>query len=153
MHVLVVFGSQFGTTAELARAIGAALAPRHTVEVLDAGRAHDITGAGVDLVLVGAPTQLYGHRILVRPFLRNLRERGFAGVAAAAFDTHMPGASAEGAAAIGRSLTDAGLILVVPPEGFVVANFKGPLAEGEAERAAAWATSTTDRVAAVTPLR
>jgi len=40
---------------------------------------------------------------------------------------------------IARSLERSGGNLLAPPEGFVVLGMKGPLKEGELERAAGWA--------------
>ena len=84
MNVLVVYASQFGNTARLARVVGSALEPRHHVRVVTFRDARGLTGEAVDLLLVGAPTQMFGRRLLVRTFLDGLRRHGFAGVAAAA---------------------------------------------------------------------
>ncbi len=89
MNLLVVYASQFGNTEHLAKTIGSALEPRHTVRVIAAKDARDLTGEGVDLLLVGAPTQMFGRRRLVRSFLDGLTRHGFSAVAAAAFDTRM----------------------------------------------------------------
>ena len=153
MDILIVYGSQFGTTAHLARAMGDALAPDHRVHVLHARDAATIPGSEVDLLIVGAPTQMHGLRLLVRPFLATLAERGYHDVAAAAFDTRTSGpADRTGSAAdgIARRLTSAGCRLVRPPVGFVVADWKGPLAETEEARATAWVRDVAD---AATPVR
>lgn len=142
MHVLIVYGSTFGTTRALAETIGAAMGPDHSVQVIDQTAAEDAFGMDVDLLLVGAPTQLHGFRLLGRRFLANLRRRAFADVAAAAFDTRMPGPVRRTGAAsdvIARGLEAGGCRLVVPPESFIVVGREGPLAEGEEARAIAWA--------------
>jgi flavodoxin len=149
MHVLIVYGTQFGTTHKLARAIGAALEADHDVRLLDPHEARDVTADGVDVLFVGAPTQMHGLRLLVRPFLEGLVEHGFAGMAAAAFDTRMPGPKERTGAesdVIASHLEQAGCRLVAPPESFLVAEFQGPLAEGEEARAQAWARSVVARV-------
>jgi flavodoxin len=141
MRVLIVFGSQFGTTEQLAREMGAAIAGLHEVEVVGAHVAEELTGHGVDLLIVGAPTQFKGHRLLVRDFLRSLEENGFPGVAAAAFDTRAHGdRSSTGSAAesIARLLAAAGCNVLAPAESFGVAGIRGPLDPGEVERARAW---------------
>lgn len=51
--------------------------------------ARALTGDGVDLLLVGAPTQMFGRRLLVRSFLDGLTRHGYGGVAVVAFDTRM----------------------------------------------------------------
>ena len=43
---------------------------------------------------------------------------------------------------IANSLEKKGVTLLVPPAGFVVKGIKGPLREGELERAAGWAQET-----------
>jgi flavodoxin len=151
MNVVVVYGTQFGTTHKLARTIGAALESEHSVRVLDAREASDLTAAGVDLLFVGAPTQMHGLRLLVRPFLDGLAGHGFAGVPAAAFDTRMDGPKERTGAqsdVIASHLERAGCRLVAPPESFIVAEFQGPLADGEDVRATAWARSVVERLGA-----
>lgn len=153
MNVLIVYGSQFGTTEHLARVMGEALTPEHRVQVVPEKSARSLTGEGLDVLLVGAPTQFGGQRILVRRFLNGLRDHGFAGVAAAAFDTRSPGEESKtGAAAriIEEQLRAAGCAVVAPPEGFIVPNYKG-LAPGEEVRARAWASNVVRSVALAAP--
>jgi flavodoxin len=141
MHVLIVYGSQFGTTERLAREMAEAVSVMHTVDVVGAHAAEDLRGVGVDLLIVGAPTQFKGHRLLVRGFLKHLEQNGFSGVAAAAFDTRSHGDRGEtGSAAesIALLLSAAGCNLLAPAESFTVAGLRGPLDEGELQRARAW---------------
>ena len=152
MDILIVYGTQFGTTEHLARAMGDALSGEHAVRVLRPREAAMVAGADVDLVIVGTPTQMRGLRLLVRPFLNAVERQGYRDVAVAAFDTRMPGPedqTGSAADAIARRLTSAGCRLVGVPEGFVVSDMKGPLAEGEEARAVAWAR---DIAAAARPL-
>jgi hypothetical protein len=61
------------------------------------------------------------------------------GKVAAAFDTRIDNRHAGGAAnGISRRLRHHGYSLVAQPEGFLVEDMAGPLAEGELSRAAAW---------------
>lgn len=152
MNVLVVYASQFGNTERLARAIGSALEPRHTVRVVATKDA--LTGDGVDLLFVGAPTQMFGRRLIVRSFLDGLKSHGFGGRAAAAFDTRMGTPTQRNAAAsetIAARLQAAGCRLIVAPESFLVAGFIGPLVEGEEQRAKTWALDVAERLAVATP--
>jgi flavodoxin len=152
MRILIVYGSQFGTTADLAGAMGDALAGDDAVRVLHARDATSIPGSDVDLLVVGAPTQMHGLRLLVRPFLAGLAERGYRDVAAAAFDTRgegTPDKTGSAADGIAARLVKAGCRLVRPPEGFVVSDLKGPLADGEQDRAIDW---IRDVAAAATPV-
>jgi flavodoxin len=150
MNVLVVYASQFGNTERLARVIGGALESRHHVQVVRAKDARDLTGKGVDLLLVGAPTQMFGRRLLVRSFLDGLKRHGLAGIAAAAFDSRMGTPTQKNAAeaeVIATRLQAAGCRLVVPPESFLVSGFTGPLVEGEEDRARGWALGVAERLA------
>jgi flavodoxin len=150
MNVLVVYASQFGNTERLARAMGAALEPHGTIRVVAATDALDQLAEDLDLLLVGAPTQMFGRRHLVRTFLDGLKRRGIRNLRAAAFDTRMgtpTQKNASEAEAIARRLEAAGCRLVAPPESFLVTGFTGPLVEGESARAARWATSLLERSA------
>jgi flavodoxin len=151
LRILVVYSSRFGNTERLAWAIAAALEPDHPVRVVAAGDAEDLRGEDVDLLIVGAPTQVRGLLLGVRGFLRTLRSHGFTGTRAAAFDTRMVGdRSQTGSAAdvIARGLRNAGCELAVEPESFLVAEFTGPLADLEEQRAVAWAHRVASFVAA-----
>ncbi len=153
MNILIVFASQFGNTERVARAIGDALEPRHTVRLVAARDAQTLTGDGVDLLIIGSPTQMFGWRLLVRSFLGGLKRHGFGGKAAAAFDTRMGTPTEKNAAAsetIAERLQGAGCHLVAPAESFLVAGFTGPLVEGEEERARSWARGVVDRLAVAT---
>lgn len=143
MRVLIVYGSQFGTTERLAREMGDAIAALHEVDVMSAHEAQDLSGSGVHLLVVGAPTQFKGHRLLVRGFLKHLQRQGFTGCAAAAFDTRAHGDRGEtGSAAesIALLLSGAGCNLLVPAESFLVEGMRGPLDAGELDRARMWIT-------------
>ncbi|MFI5262166.1 MAG: flavodoxin family protein [Candidatus Limnocylindrales bacterium] len=152
MNVLVVYGTQFGPTEHVAHIIGSALQAHHRVNVIAAGDAYAVAGTGVDLLIVGAPTQVGGHRLLVRSFLDHLKRRGFTGVPAAAFDTHIfdthIDAASQGtgsaAMAIGRRLSSAGCPVVAAPTSFLIAGMTGPMVEGEDARAACWAQGVAD---------
>ena len=150
MNVLIAYASQFGNTEHLARVIGSALESHHAVRVVATREARDVTNDGVHLLFVGAPTQLFGRRLLVRSFLDGLTRHGFTGVAAAAFDTRMGTPTQKNAAeaeVIAARLQAAGCRLVVPPESFLVKGFTGPLVDGEEERARAWAIGAIEHLA------
>jgi flavodoxin len=152
MDILIVYGSQFGNTHRLARVMGEALAAAdHRVRVVDSREAQKLDADGIDLIVVGAPTQMGGLRLLVRSFLDGLEEHGFAGKPAAAFDTRLEGPREQTGAesdVIARHLAAAGCRLVAPPESFIVRGMRGPLADGEEERAASWAVSVVEAVVA-----
>jgi flavodoxin len=142
MRILIVYASQYGNTQRLAQAMGRALASDHEVRVVHAPAAGNLTAQDVDLLFVGAPTQMRGLRLLAKPFLVALEARGFSGVPAAAFDTRMDGfVQTIASDVIARHLVGSGCRLVAEPASFLVAGLDGPLLEGEVERAATWARS------------
>ena len=149
LEILVIFGSQYGNTHRIARAIARSLSSEHHVRVLPAAAASEVSGAGIDLLFVGAPTQMRGLRLLAKPFLDGLVERGFAGTRAAAFDTRMDlGPQLLESTVISNQLVEAGCRLVAKPESFLVLGLEGPLAEGEEERAESWARAVVRTVGA-----
>jgi hypothetical protein len=79
----------------------------------------------------------------VQTFLRKAPASAIEGVNVAAFDTRFASGFAKifgfAAGRIANTLKRKGGSLVVGPEGFIVEATKGPLKEGELERAALWA--------------
>ncbi len=148
VRIRIVFDTQFGNTERLARAIGRALAPDHTVSLVplrDELAAHPIGDA--ELTFVGGPTQARGASPAMRAFLEALPE--LHGAAVAAFDTRVDAARIlTGAAsrAIATRVRGSGGRLVVAPESFLVGGRSGPLVDGEYGRAAAWARRVVEHV-------
>lgn len=164
MRVLVVYESMFGNSAAVARTVADSMAEQAQVRVAEVGTRPDVSD--VDAMVVGAPTHTFG---LSRPATRaeaarqgseapvdfGVREWLIAlhrpGLPVATFDTRvsvpfMPGSAARKAAAMLRS---AGCRLVLPPEGFLVAGTKGPLRDGELDRARRWGALLVTRFLAI----
>jgi flavodoxin len=141
MRALVVYDSVYGNTEEIAKAIGGAISGGE-VSVLRAGEVGPPEMENISLLVVGAPTQ--GGRAMpaIRDFLDRVSKSEINGVDAAAFDTRLVTKMVKifgyAAGKIASSLKKKGAKLVAEPEGFFVDGTKGPLAEGELERAAAW---------------
>jgi flavodoxin len=139
MRALVVYDSTYGNTEKIARAIGETIG----AQVLRPGDVNPGDLQGLDLLIVGSPT----HGGWYTPEVKALLEVSPAlqGVRVAAFDTRtatvwnriLPFGYA--APRIAESLEASGGDLPVPPEGFVVLGRRGPLQDGELERAARWA--------------
>lgn len=140
MNTLVVYDSVHGNTEKIARAIGGAIPGE--VQVLHAGEADASGLAAFDLVVLGAPTHGGRPSPAMQEFLGKVPASVWQGKKAAAFDTRMPQwwAKIFGFAAprMARRLRKAGAS-VAGAEGFFVKGTEGPLADGEEERAAAWA--------------
>jgi flavodoxin len=143
MNSTVVYESRYGNTARIARAIATRLEMAGPARFVEAADATAFAVAGVDLLVVGGPTEGHGVTPTLRGRLEQLPDDALKGVAAAAFDTRLnwpaflTGSAAKG---IARMLEEKGARLIAPPEGFVVKGMKeAHLLGGEVERAEAWA--------------
>jgi flavodoxin I len=143
MKTLIVYDSQFGNTEQIAKAMGAAV--DGDVRTLRAGAANPSDFQGIELLILGSPTQGGSSTPAMRELLTRIPDAGLKGVKFAVFDTRMTnklvGIFGYAAKRIADSLKDKGGTLAAPPEGFFVKASKGPLKDGELERAAAWAKS------------
>ena len=141
MKTLVVYDSVYGNTEHVARAIGGAVTG--DVKVLHAGEADSAELEGVDLLIVGAPTQAGRPSPAMQDFLAKISKSVIKGISVAAFDTRISakwvGIFGYAAGKIASNLKKKGGTLVLNPEPFFVTGKEGPLKEGELERAAAWA--------------
>jgi hypothetical protein len=175
MRAIVLYESMFGNTQQVARAVADGLSERLSTEVIEVGSAPVRLPEDVGLLVAGAPTHAFG---LSRPQTRStatdqaqgsvvskgdgLREwlaaaaRPDLAVAAATFDTRidkpkLPGSAARAAA---RRLHGLGFTLIASAESFYVTDGRGPLAEGELDRARRWgARLAAEFVTRATPAR
>jgi flavodoxin I len=143
MKTLIVYDSVYGNTEKIARAIAEAVTPSGEVKVLRTGEANPSGLASIDLLVVGSPTHGGRATPAVQDVLNKMAQQSLKGIKVAAFDTRSQSKFARifgnAAGRIARQLTKKGGVLIVSPEGFLVTGTKGPLKEGELERAAAWA--------------
>jgi len=143
MKALIVYDSVYGNTEKIARAIAEAITQPDEVKVLRAGEADPSELASIDLLIVGSPT--HGGRPMpaVQEFLNKVTQPSIEGINVAAFDTRIQtklvGVFGYAAGRIANNLKKKSGTLIASPEGFFVTGGKGPLKEGELERAAAWA--------------
>jgi flavodoxin len=150
VKALVVYDSVFGNTAEIAQDMAAALGDQARAVKVDAVSPQDLEG--VSLLLVGSPTRAFRPTPATSAWLKALPAGSLSGVRVAAFDTRISAKDANSALLrvmvklfgwaakpIANGLTKAGGALAADPEGFYVQGAKGPLKDGERERAAAWA--------------
>jgi flavodoxin I len=141
MKRLVVYDSLYGNTKTIAQAVGAAIPGE--VEVLHVSEA-DAAGLGAyDLLIVSAPTHGANPSPDVQAFLEQIQAPALEGVKVAGFDTRMTNRLillfGTAAPKIAKALQEKGGSLVGTPAGFYVQGGKGPLKDGEIERAGAWA--------------
>jgi hypothetical protein len=170
-RALVVYESVFGDAKRIALAIAQGLATRLDVDVVSARDAPARVPAEVRLLVVGGPTHAFG---MPRPATRegaveqhgaDIPDTGFGlhewldtvalppHVDAAAFDTRMDHPKLitkldHAARTEEKLLRGLGATLAAPAEHFVVVDAKGPLADGEEDRARQWGTALGELVAA-----
>jgi flavodoxin len=141
MKVLVVYDSLYGNTEQIAKAIGGAI--RGEVRVLRVAEANPAEAGSFDLFIVGSPTQGGRATKSVQDFLSKIPPDSLRNVSVTSFDTRHKNMLTRpfgyAAGRIADSLKSKGGALTVPPEGFVVKGTRGPLGDGELERAADWA--------------
>jgi len=156
MRVLVVYDSQFGNTEKVAEAIGSEV----DAQVVRAAAAKPEQLKGLDLLIVGSATQKFTALQATKKLLKGLAPGALRGVNVAAFDTRFRAEDIEkvkvlaffvrifgfAAEPMAKWLEKAGGELMVPPEGFFVGETKGPLLEGEMERAAEWAAGIAAKI-------
>lgn len=154
MKTLVVYDSLYGNTRIIAQAIAGAMpgdVQMVHVKELDVSQLR-----GYDLLIVGAPTHGGRPSDAVKGLLQRLSATSLAGIKVAAFDTRLPWGILRlfgfAAPKIARGLKKKGGQLVCAAAGFLVVGSEGPLQEGEAARAAAWAKEIVALVAPETPV-
>jgi len=141
MKALIVYDSVYGNTEKIARAVAEAITPSGEVKVLGVGEANPSELASTDLLIVCSPTHAGRPTPAVQALLNKVPK--LQGINVAAFDTRSQSKLVKvfgnAAGRIARNLKGKGGNLIASPEGFLVTGTKGPLKEGEMERAAAWA--------------
>ncbi|WP_154793870.1 flavodoxin family protein [Occultella kanbiaonis] len=163
MTAYIVYESMFGNTAGLAESVAAGVATCLPVELVEVGDAPMIRDLVTELLIVGAPTHVFG---LSRPRTRDdavdragqvisdgrlmrdwIDSRSALSLSVATFDTHVnapiPGSAAK---TMARLLTRRGCTLVTDPVSFQVAGTDGPVVSGELERATEWGAYVARRV-------
>jgi flavodoxin I len=142
MKTMVVYDSLYGNTEIVARAIGDALPGE--VQVLRVGQVSLGELEAADLLVIGSPTHGALPTEAVQGLISRVGSPVSEGARAATFDTRLTwgflrryGYAADKLAV---SLKDKGWTLVGEEGGFFVRGLKkGPLKQGEEERATAWA--------------
>lgn len=140
MKALVIYDSMFGNTEKVAQVIAAGL---DTGEGIRLAKVNTITPQdtmALDLLIVGSPTHGWRPTEGIKAFFNSLQPNVLSGVRAAAFDTqYRTRLSGSAAKRIEKALRRQGCSIVAPAIGFFVTGSEGPLAEGELDKATAWA--------------
>jgi flavodoxin len=143
MNTLVVYDSQYGNTECIAQIIAETLGEFGQAQAIRVDPAHPVSFQGVDLLILGSPTQGMQPTPTMHAFLEKVSPASLRGLAVACFDTRFRGLLWKSSAAprMVKQLRTLGVEPIVPPESFFVKAMKaeGPLLPGEVERAANWA--------------
>jgi flavodoxin len=142
----------YGNTEKIAQAIGKVLQSKGDACVISIKEANPDQLMGVNLLVVGSPTQAFNMLPAMKTWLKSLSKGSLAGIKVAAFDTRMDvkkvnnkfltfmeSFSGYAAEKIGKALVNKSGSQIVKPEGFFVDGSEGPLTSGEIERAEQWA--------------
>ncbi|GAB3309723.1 flavodoxin family protein [Geodermatophilus aquaeductus] len=171
IRALVVYESVFGDGRAIAHAIAEGLSSSISADVVAAAEAPSEIGPDVGLLVVGGPNHAFG---MPRPSTREGAAKQYGadipdtgaglhewlgtvrmpadGLVAAAFDTRGSGhrmlAKMDHASRTEEKLlTRLGARVVAPAEHFFVVDTKGPLVDGEEDRARAWGRTLAELVA------
>ena len=154
MKIAIVYDSVFGNTERVSKAIGEALGPADDVHTFKAVEVKPEDLNGIELLIAGSPTRGFKATPSLNNWLKKIPRNGLKGVKVAAFDTrftqeeidtsvfilrHLVRVFGYAAEPIATRLQKKGGILISPPQFFYVNGIKGPLLDGELERAAQWA--------------
>jgi flavodoxin len=153
MRALIIYDSQYGNTEKIARLVGETLRRQYgEVEIVKVGDVKPDQLGGIDLLVVGSPTQQFRATQTMSTFLANIPPGALKGIRTAAFDTRLTQALIDknrvlsfferifgyAAQRIAKNLKEKGGELLLPGEAFYVEGMEGPLVAGEAERAEQW---------------
>ena len=155
MNTLVFYDSQFGNTKRIAQVIADTLRAFGQAQAVRVDPARPVEFQGVDLLILGGPTQGMRPTPARQSFLGKVSYHSLSGLAVACFETRFRGFLWKSSAAprMARQLRMMGVEPLVPPESFFVKAMKkeGPLLAGEVERAATWARMLFNKMEASHP--
>jgi flavodoxin len=146
---IVIYGTRYGNTHEVAKAIAISLEKRGSIQLFPAETTPSFQDA--DLVLLGGPTEGHGMSEPLKQFFARLETDSMRGKLIACFDTRLTwprwlsGSAADQIADRAREL---GAEIIGPAGSFVVKGKTPELEPSELDRATAWADSVAQTAAA-----
>jgi flavodoxin I len=145
MKALVVYESTWGNTEKIAQAIAAGLAGGTRALHLKNAGAEELDE--IDLLVIGSPVNNGRPSPSMQTYLKSVKPETAAKLKVAAFDTRLRSRLAtmlgNAASRIAAQFKELGSNVIATPEGFIVKGQKGPLADGEIDRAARWGKDLT----------
>jgi len=149
MNSLVIYFSKFGNTKLVAETIGEVLKQAGSVQVSNSDVLAVADLDRVNLVVIGSPTHKMNLPETVRPLFDKLPRKLLKGKFFAAFDTSYRMSwwlnQFTASKRLFPKLRKLGGKGIVPPQIFHVMERKGPLYDGELDRAKEWATLILDK--------
>lgn len=152
MKSIVIYDSAYGNTREVAEAISGGL--KETGIEVDTFYVKDIKklkAADYDLMVLGSPTKWGTMSFTTRRFIGGLKNKEWANKPFAAFDTQNPENIDQGETCasekIAEKLGERQMTQVVPVLKSIVIGWKGPMQEGEIERAREYAREIGNKIA------
>ena len=91
MNTLIVYDSQYGNTERIAQAIADTLRAFGQAQAIRVDPAHPVSFQGVDLLIVGSPTQGFRPTLAMQSFLGDVSSQRLGSLAVACFDTRFRG--------------------------------------------------------------
>lgn len=149
MNTVIVYDTQFGNTEEVAQTIAETLRNYGQVRTVRVEHTHPLYLEGVDLLILGCPTQKRNATSHMLSLLDYIPPISLSRLAVACFDTRLDqpqwlaGSAAE---RMTRKLGKKDISRLLPPESFLVEGMHGPLKEGELGRAKIWAGMLHEQV-------
>jgi flavodoxin len=153
MQSIVIYASRSGNTRTVAEAIAGSLRRHGEVELHAVEDAPARIRAGIDLLVVGGPTEGHGMSEPMKEYLGRLEDESVRGVPVAVFDTRLDWPrwlSGSAADRISDELREAGARMIAREESFIV-TMEPALEPGEEDRAADWGDRLATLVAATEP--
>ena len=153
MKALIVYDSVYGHTEKIAQAIGKGLTNKYEYRVTKGTNVEKNQLEELNLLIIGTPTHGGRWTEVIRDFLKEISGMKLEGVKVAVFDTRTESKGIVGgiekifgraAPRLAQEMNKQGRNVIIEPEGFVVKGRKGPLKEGELERAEKWAKQITE---------
>lgn len=158
MNVLIVYDSFFGNTEQIALTLRDTLGKEQAKAVrVEAFEPEQLKA--IDLLIVGSPTRAFRPTKGITEFIKKLPADGLRGISICAFDTRASLADINSGALktmvkvfgyaaepMAKGLIKKGGNQVAEPNGFEVMGEKGPLKDGELDRAIAWASGIYDSI-------
>jgi len=157
MKLIIVYDTIYGNTQRIAEAIKEGLGSGHESELVRVEEAKTDMIENTDVLIVGSPTHGGWFSESVKTFLDTLSAESLRGIYASSFDTSIPSEDQKfliksltklfgnAAPRISKELRQKGAT-VIGSEIFFVLGRKGPIKEGEIERAREWAAGLMEKI-------